>query len=412
MARPNKRAVAGRRGGKISALKRQKMTSSTDLEETNSSLEVSGAYQAGIEADVLESDAPSDGELSEEEDTYPIGQPEAGWEAAERAVYGYSKTRSYKQKRYYHKNKEDIRRRREEKKALSAGIPVSHGQKPIWGDISTFFSPKGLESASPDTSKPLPAPSETVPAASANYTAPMLMTGESNEQSLVRRYVAPNFEDAFLSFRSFKDEARDLELWLKGQKGKVTGDWLVRVECLCDLLQMQHRNNTTQAEKRKDWVQYSEALARRVKRSPRWASSLRLWERVWFEMRSPPPCPRQGRHVKRQSLFFDEGVALAVREYLNTAMWHASPKGVCEAVSKHLQSENSAIDIMRIDAVLCNSQTGRKGISERTATRWLTRLGWVYGRNKKGYCDGHERPDVVEYRDNVFCPRMKVSCNL
>ena len=90
-------------------------------------------------------------------------------------------------------------------------------------------------------------------------------------------------------------------------------------------------------------------------------------------------------------------------------MWRASPKGVCEAVAKHLQSENSAVNIMGIDEVLCSSQKGGKGVSERTANRWLLRLGWVYGRNKKGYCDGHERPDVVEYREKVFCPRMKVS---
>ena len=137
----------------------------------------------------------------------------------------------------------------------------------------------------------------------------------------------------------------------------------MRVECLRDLLQMQYRNNCRDQEARqKDWVQFSEALGRWVKRSSRWAASLRLWERNWYETRSPPPCPRRGRHVKRQSLFFHEGVALAVREYLNIAMWCASPKGVCEAVAKHLQSENSAVNIMGIDEVLCSSQKGGKGV--------------------------------------------------
>jgi hypothetical protein len=418
MVRPNKRAAAGRRGGKISAaLKRQKMISS----------------QVGSEAEVLEeSNTPSygeltDGELTEEEDTYPVrlGQPEAGWEAAERVAYGYSKTRTYKQKTSYHKNKEEIKTRREEKKALSLGIPVNHGPKPVWGDISSFFSRGTSRTSEPEPipaptepipapTEPIPAPTESVSAPPANWTAPTLMVqgDESNELSLVRPYVAPDFEDAFLRLQSFKNEARELERWLKGQEGKVTGDWLVRVECLRDLLQMQLQNDVTQAARKRDWIQYSVALARRINRSPRWASCLRQWQREWFEMRSPPPCPRQGRHVKTQSLFFDEGVSLAVREYLNTAMWHASPKGVCEAVSKQLQSENAAVDMMRIDAILCNSRTGRKSISEKTAIRWLTRLGWVYGRNKKGYCDGHERPDVIEYREKVFCPRLKVSCNL
>ena len=113
--------------------------------------------------------------------------------------------------------------------------------------------------------------------------------------------------------------------------------------------------------------------------------------------------------MKRKSLYFEEGILLAVREYLNVARWHASPKGICEAVAKHLQEANAAVDIMRIDAVLHNSRTGRQGISDRTARRWLTGLGWIFGRNKKGFCDGHERPDVIDYREKVFCPRMKVS---
>ena len=66
--------------------------------------------------------------------------------------------------------------------------------------------------------------------------------------------------------------------------------------------------------------------------------------------------------MKRKSLYFEEGILLAVREYLNVARWHASPKGIWEAVAKHLQEANAAVDIMRIDAVLHNSRTGRQGI--------------------------------------------------
>jgi hypothetical protein len=379
-----------------------------------------------------ESDAPSEGLLSEEEDEYPIGQPEFGWEEAERRAHGYSKSRVYKQKLSYHKNKEELKRRREEKKALSAGIPVTQRPKPKWGIISNYFGSAGSSSTSAsliaaqtsDSSEsPQGTPAITPQADTLDSLDPLALDplaldpldpldplDISPEDHHIRPYVPPNFEEAFLTCKSFQDEARELEIWLKGQKGKITGDWLLRVECVLDLLRMQHRShNTNQATRRKDWIQYSEALARRVKRSARWASCLRLWTRNWFETRSHPPCPRRGRHVKRQSLFFDEGVALAVREYLNTAMWHTSAKGVCEAIAKHLQSENSAVDIMRIDAILRNSQTGRKGISRRTAARWLVRMGWVFKRDKKGFCDGHERPDVVEYREKVFCPRMKVS---
>ena len=354
---------------------------------------------------VTESDAESEGMLTEEEDNFPIGQPEAGWEKAERGL-GYSKTRVYKQKTSYHKHKEEIKRKREEKQALSSGILTTQRPKPVWGNITDMFNSRVFTSSAPSPTQSFSSTKEPEPSPQSLMVQP-----EQSEQSLIRPYIPPDFEEDFHCFPSFefKNEAHELEVWLKGQKGKVTGDWLLRVECLRDLLQMQHQAICKDQEaRRKDWVEYSKALARRVKRSPQWATLLRQWEQNWVETRTPPPCPRRGRHVKRMSLFFDEGVTLAVREYLNTAMWRASPRGVCEAVARHMQSQNSAVEIMRINSVLCDSQEGRQGICTRTANRWLLRLGWVYQRNKKGYCDGHERPDVVEYREKVFCPRMKV----
>ena len=94
------------------------------------------------------------GELSEEEDqrptvsAFPIGQPAEGWDEAERRAPGYSRTQVYKQKAYYHRNKDELKRRREEKMAREAGIPVSRKAKPIYGDISLLFgtSAKVLQS--------------------------------------------------------------------------------------------------------------------------------------------------------------------------------------------------------------------------------------------------------------------------
>ena len=38
-------------------------------------------------------------------------------------------------------------------------------------------------------------------------------------------------------------------------------------------------------------------------------------------------------------------------------------------------------------------------ISHKTACHWLEKLGWSYGKLKSGmYLDGHEWPDMVEYR--------------
>jgi predicted GTPase len=42
---------------------------------------------------------------------------------------------------------------------------------------------------------------------------------------------------------------------------------------------------------------------------------------------------------------------------------------------------------------------GKSSISEQCARRWLHKLGYNMAEVKKGvYVDGHERPDVVQYR--------------
>jgi len=51
--------------------------------------------------------------------------------------------------------------------------------------------------------------------------------------------------------------------------------------------------------------------------------------------------------------------------------------------------------------------TVRDRLLEHTAQQWLLSLGWRCTRVKKGvYMDGHERPDVVEYRNSKFLPLM------
>lgn len=48
-----------------------------------------------------------------------------------------------------------------------------------------------------------------------------------------------------------------------------------------------------------------------------------------------------------------------------------------------------------------------RGISLRTARRWLHKEGFRYMLFRKGlYFDGHERPDVVIYRQVDFLPAM------
>jgi hypothetical protein len=54
------------------------------------------------------------------------------------------------------------------------------------------------------------------------------------------------------------------------------------------------------------------------------------------------------------------------------------------------------------------SGISRTSIAEHMARRWLQQLSWRYGAMCNGmYLDGHEREDVVAYR-NAFVARWKV----
>ncbi|KAF7293591.1 hypothetical protein MIND_01138100 [Mycena indigotica] len=47
-------------------------------------------------------------------------------------------------------------------------------------------------------------------------------------------------------------------------------------------------------------------------------------------------------------------------------------------------------------------------ISERTARRYLDELGYSFSQAKKGqYADGHEREDVVQYRNEEYLPKLR-----
>jgi hypothetical protein len=49
-----------------------------------------------------------------------------------------------------------------------------------------------------------------------------------------------------------------------------------------------------------------------------------------------------------------------------------------------------------------------KGVTLETARQFLHKEGFRFTEHKKSlYYDGHERPDVVEYRQNVFLPAME-----
>ena len=122
------------------------------------------------------------------------------------------------------------------------------------------------------------------------------------------------------------------------------------------------------------------------------ARSIRKWAQHFLETQSLP-VHRQGTHIKTKSMIYDEDIARECRRHLKSQVNDSiSAHSFADWIKNHLHLQ---VDLPR-----------PVSISERTAIRWMHHLGMDYLRYSKGlYIDGHERSDVIEYRD-AFLSRM------
>ncbi|KAJ3563302.1 hypothetical protein NP233_g9023 [Leucocoprinus birnbaumii] len=122
------------------------------------------------------------------------------------------------------------------------------------------------------------------------------------------------------------------------------------------------------------------------------ARMIRALARHYQAFEQLPPEKRGGSHA--HSLFKDERVRSAARMWLTD-----QPLGTVTPLKFH--------------HALCDEILPSLGFSLnkppclRTARRWMVKLGWFHSVVRKGvYMDGHEREDVVKYRQEVFLPKM------
>jgi hypothetical protein len=121
--------------------------------------------------------------------------------------------------------------------------------------------------------------------------------------------------------------------------------------------------------------------------------------RVWalaqhYQIFEELPVEKRGGSQNARSWLYDEKVRL------QTMNWLTSQKTDDVTPRKLQQALNDTIFPDLNIAV-------KNPISERTARRWLIKLGWRRTAVRKGvYMDGHEREDVVEYRNKVFLPAI------
>ena len=106
------------------------------------------------------------------------------------------------------------------------------------------------------------------------------------------------------------------------------------------------------------------------------------------------PVEKRGGAENSRSWLHNELVQTQTRNWLTLQKTgDVTPRKICHALNDTIFPEmNIAL---------------KNPISERTARRWLIKLGWRRTVVRKGvYMDGHEREDVVKYRNQVFLPAI------
>jgi hypothetical protein len=132
-------------------------------------------------------------------------------------------------------------------------------------------------------------------------------------------------------------------------------------------------------------------IARTKGKGSKCARGIRAWAKEYLA-NGTLGISRRGNHSKTVSPILDEDFKLRLSEYCRAHKQNFTLHQFKEFVEK---------------VALPSFGDPGKSITEETARLWLKKLGYRYTSHRKDlYYDGHERDDVVQYRNNVFLPRM------
>ncbi|CUA69593.1 Protein unc-13 homolog B [Rhizoctonia solani] len=121
-----------------------------------------------------------------------------------------------------------------------------------------------------------------------------------------------------------------------------------------------------------------------------YARTIRLWTQRFV---ATGCLPMNNFGVKNHSMLEDEDIASEIRFYLRDKGKYITAEDLTGFVNTPEVQQHFGLS---------------KPVSKRTARRWLRRMGYQWRRHKAGlYYDGHEREDVVHYRQQVFLPKWK-----
>ena len=142
---------------------------------------------------------------------------------------------------------------------------------------------------------------------------------------------------------------------------------------------------------RGNWTKASEETVKFRCEKKSHAIKLREWAREFIDDQDELPENNYGKGSK--SAIDDEDFAQDIHLHL-------------QGIGKYVKAEDIVRYCERPDVLGRLKRT--KTISLATAQRWVVRMGYRWKKNHRGqYVDGHERTDVVEYRQKIFLPAMK-----
>jgi hypothetical protein len=122
-------------------------------------------------------------------------------------------------------------------------------------------------------------------------------------------------------------------------------------------------------------------------------------------------CARRLRELCRG--YITDRKILPVNPYGDWNESYLVDENLCNEISIYLLSIGNQISAKKLMDFLHQPDIKEKygierNISHKTACRYLQTLGYRYKATPKGqYVDGHERDDVVYYRENVFLPQWR-----
>ncbi len=131
------------------------------------------------------------------------------------------------------------------------------------------------------------------------------------------------------------------------------------------------------------WVEASMLAATIAGRGTHLARMAQQW--CWQFLDGETCLPVNLYGTWKTSIIADEDFRSQIQEYLTS-------------LTKEYLSAQDILDYLNTPQVL--AQLGRsKPVSMRTANTWMHAMGYQYGKAENGmYVNGHERPDVKEYR--------------